>query len=179
MKVSSVCLRLKPVAAQARIDAFNAGLAALCVDNQCEFVNHDNVFKTMDGKVNASLLHQDNVHLNHCGSTQLVKNLKIEAIVNLKSYAESTSSSGRNNTSGTAKERRMSSLFITHQQKHNLNHSRRHSQQQNPRVQQRDGYTETSRSRQPRPDRQERPYGTNCYQCGENHAPETVHMVAE
>ena len=153
MKISSVCPRLKPVAAQARIDAFNAGLVALCVDNQCEFVNSDNVFKTMDGNVNASLLHQDNVHLNHCGSTQLVKNFKIEAIVNLKSYPESTSSSRRNNTSGTAKERRMSSLFNPHQPKHNSNHSRRHSQQQNLRVQQGDGYTETSRSSRPRPDR--------------------------
>ena len=63
-------------------------------------------------KVSSVCPRQDNVYLNHCGSTQLVKNLKIEAIVNLKSYAESTSSSRRNNTCGTAKEERCHRYLI-------------------------------------------------------------------
>ena len=164
MKVSSVCPRLKPVAAQARIEAFNAGLAALCIDKQCEFVNNDNVFKTMDGNINVSLLQDDNVHLNVCGSTHLLKTLGLAAAMNLKSNV-----SRHTNMSDIAKTNRKSSTPYHHQHKHISNHSTHQSRQQTTRNQ-KDDYTEISRSRRPRPGRQDHPQGTSCYQCGENHS---------
>ena len=69
-----------------RIDAFNAGLVLMCLDNDnYRLINNDNYFKLRDGDINDGYILQDGTHLTKNGTNKLAKSLQLRIIPTVNS----------------------------------------------------------------------------------------------